>query len=372
MTDSETIARKFVSSQFDPGCAHDLKRALSGFHRWQNLIECLERHGLALIAYDQIQLHRLPADAQALRVFKGLAVRHRRQWQALHKGLLETAALFEANGIDFLCLKGAALANMVYPVPEMRPMCDLDILIRADSAARAQQLLIDAGFHAALTYRGYLRNHHHLPAATRQVGVQTVMIELHTQALSPDMRTPINWDSMAEPARSFNIGEHSFNTLGHIDMLRHLCLHTFTRTETVRLIGVTDMLRYALHYFDAIDWNRIQRDYPIVINALRCLHPLVTVPARLHQLAPPPLKTMKGVGRGMTPLQHTMRGDEGLTVKVKRLLCPPPWWTHVFYNVSPEKSLLFTRLVRHPLLLLNWTLRKNWHRLADKVAAGTA
>lgn len=372
MIDLETVARKFVSSQFDPDYVEDLRRTLPRVQQWQPLIALLETHGLSPLAYDQIQSCRLPVDVETLKIFKGLVVRHRRQWQALQTGLFETTALFKANGIEFLCLKGAALANMVYPTPAMRPMCDLDILVPHDCAASAQRLLIDAGFNAAPKHRGYLRNHHHLPAATKRLNNQVVMVELHTQALSPDMRTPIHWGNMAEPKQMFKIEGQLFHTLGHIDMLRHLCLHTFTRTETVRLIGVTDMLRYALRFSNDVDWGRIQKDYPFVLNALRCLHPLVGMPSALHDLAPPPVKPMAGVGKGMMPLQETMRRKDGFAVKMKLLFWPPQWWTHVFYNVSPEKSLLFTRTVRHPLLLMNWSIKKNWHRLADKVAGGAA
>lgn len=369
MTDLETTARKFASSQFDLSCVRDLQYSLHGFQLWPLLIERLEQHGLAAIAYDLIKSHALPVNTEASRIFKGLVIRHRRQWQALQKALFDTAAMFEADGIEFLFLKGAALANMIYKAPEMRPMCDLDILVPPAYAVRAQRLLIDAGFNAALAYHGHLKKHHHLPAAVRRIDNQSVMIELHTQALSPDMRTPIHWQNMVAPKRSFTIGERSFYTLGHIDMLRHLCLHTFTRTETVRLIGVTDILRYASHFFDVIDWDEIRRRHSFVLNALRCLHPLVQVPSELHRLAPPPMKKMTGVGKGMMPLQHTMRSRSGLAVKMKQLLCPPQWWTHVFYNVSPESSLLFTRLVRHPMLLMNWSIKKNWYRLTDKVAA---
>ena len=369
MIDLETVARKFVSSQFDSVCVEDLRQVLNEVEHWQSLIALLEKHGLSPLAYDQIKSWDLPMEEEAGKTLRGLVVRHRRNWQALEKGLYETASLFRDNGIEFLCLKGSALANMIYPEPGMRPMCDLDIMVPRQRAAHAQRLLIDAGFNAALTYRGYLRDHHHLPAATRKIDNQIVMIELHTQALSPDMRTLIHWDSLTEPRQSYTINDQLFYTLGHIDMLRHLCLHTFTRTETVRLIGVTDMLRYASQYFNLIDWDRIRRDFPIVLNAFRCLHPLVKLPPLLGELAPPPTKPMKGVGKGMMPLQETMRSREGLIAKMRLLLWPPQWWTHVFYNVSPEKSLFFTRAVEHPLLLLNWSVKKNWHRLADKVTS---
>jgi len=54
-------------------------------------------------------------------------------------------ARLQAEGIPFLVLKGAALNAVLYPEPGMRPMVDVDVLIRPDDAARA---------HAALTATG--------------------------------------------------------------------------------------------------------------------------------------------------------------------------------------------------------------------------
>ena len=367
MDDLDSIAREFVSSQFDPDFKGTLQKTLSDFRQWPELIERFELHGLAPLVYEQIKLQDLPVEVEAFKILKGLTIRHRRHWQALRKGLFEIATLFQAHHIDFLCLKGAALSNMLYPTPSMRPMCDLDILVAPDHAPYAQQLLCDAGFDAQMAFAGYLKKHHHLPAATRRIDHHLVMVELHTQALSPDMRTPIDWDCLSETKRPFTVDKQTFYTLGHLDMLRHLCLHTFTRIEKIRLIGVVDMIRYATVYLDDIDWARIKSDYPFVLNAFRCLHLLVSMPKELHVLAPPPTKPMADVGKGMVPLQYTMRTTKGINTKLKQLLWPPQWWAHVFYNVPPEKSLIFVRMVKHPALVMNWLLNKSWHELGEKL-----
>ena len=169
MNDLETVVRQFVSSQFNDDYVDTLRQTLPGFREWPALLERFEQHGLAPLVYDQIQSNKLPVESEALKILKGLTVRHRRQWQALQQGLFELATLFKTNDIDFLCLKGAALSNMLYPTPSMRPMCDLDILVSPDQATHAQQLLIDVGFDAQMAFTGYLKSHHHLPAATRRI-----------------------------------------------------------------------------------------------------------------------------------------------------------------------------------------------------------
>jgi hypothetical protein len=43
-------------------------------------------------------------------------------------------------------LKGAALAHLVYPEPLLRPMRDIDILVRAEEVYRGYALLPQIGF----------------------------------------------------------------------------------------------------------------------------------------------------------------------------------------------------------------------------------
>lgn len=61
--------------------------------------------------------------------------------------------LFEANGIDYLPLKGCILRPM-YPAPELRSMGDIDILIKAQQYKHIRPLLMAHGFH-----EGYESDH---------------------------------------------------------------------------------------------------------------------------------------------------------------------------------------------------------------------
>ncbi len=54
-------------------------------------------------------------------------------------------AALERGRVPFLLLKGAALNATVYDSPDLRPMLDIDVLIRPEDAARADKLLLDAG-----------------------------------------------------------------------------------------------------------------------------------------------------------------------------------------------------------------------------------
>ena len=68
-------------------------------------------------------------------------------------------------GVPFLVLKGAALAHLVYGDPRLRPMRDVDLLIRKADAGRALDVLTRCGFRPggiAVPSR-----HHHLQGMAR-------------------------------------------------------------------------------------------------------------------------------------------------------------------------------------------------------------
>lgn len=55
-------------------------------------------------------------------------------------------ALFGAEGIPYVAMKGAHVRECVYPDPALRPASDIDLLIAPTDRRRAARVLIDAGF----------------------------------------------------------------------------------------------------------------------------------------------------------------------------------------------------------------------------------
>lgn len=60
--------------------------------------------------------------------------------------LQEILALFNRRQIPLLPLKGSVLAPLYYPDPAMRPMADLDVLIRPADFAASARLLVELGY----------------------------------------------------------------------------------------------------------------------------------------------------------------------------------------------------------------------------------
>src|SRR6185436_11185739 len=77
---------------------------------------------------------------------QGYYLQHAHATRAREQVLAELLMLYQGAGIDVLVLKGAALAQLVYPQPVLRPMRDIDILVRASDVYRAYALLPKIGF----------------------------------------------------------------------------------------------------------------------------------------------------------------------------------------------------------------------------------
>jgi len=337
----------------------ELSAAVAPVADWAGLINRAESHGMAPLLYQHLRSAGIEAPGAAALELRGLTLRHRRSDQIRSAVLIDLLTALEQREITALPLKGAALAYVLYPRPELRPMRDLDVLVDASRAEEAQAVLREFGFNAPAHHHGYMHDHHHLPNATCEREGLTVSIEIHHDALSGDVPESIRTDNLASPVNRFELAGHPTATLGHVDTLRHLAYHTFEPVAETKLISVVDLIGYADKFREDIDWDVLHRRYPRVINVLRCLHYISPLPESLHQqLSPPRVPAPAGVGLGMRPLSQIIHRRKAPAAMFRELFYASDWWLHAYYNVAPEKSLWPTRWVRHPARIGQWLWRR--------------
>ena len=323
---------------------------------WAMLAGTAEAHGLAPLAHACFRANRDACPAATMRQLDALVLRHRIWHRERTAALEEILQQFDAASIDAVVLKGAALAWMIYPAPELRPMNDVDLLVSSVQARSAQLLLRRRGFDANDSGRRFGRNAHHLPVASRTRNGVTISVEIHRDALSRDTLSSIAIGNLTEPPRRFVLNGTAAFALGHVDALRHLTHHLFEPSwdGRLRLVGVVDLLRYAVAFHEQIDWRRLETSFPFVPNALGCLHYLTPLPALLARFSPPnALRPPERVGETVRPLR-AMAAGASLPVALKQLFNPPGWWLHAYYGVPVEQSLTDVRLGRHPWRVARW------------------
>ena len=328
-----------------------LAEAAARVESWADLPDAAEAHGLAPLTHVHLSRADLPIPLEVRQRLFGLAALHRQANRVRCRALAEILDAFEAAGISVLVLKGAALAHLLYPSRGLRPLSDLDLLVAAREAGRAQRTLASLGFAAPEGPASRrLAGHHHLPAATKHRDGHFVHVEIHRDALSRDVAGSLSMERTYEARQSFSIDGRPAHTFGHADMLYHLCRHLAERAALLRLIWVADVVAYAARFRDVIVWDDLRERYPFVLNTLSLLHLLTPLPEELlAHVAPARAAGMRGIGVAGRPLSESIRRGRPLRAICRDVLMPSEWWLRLHYGVSGSQPLGWHRWVVHPL-----------------------
>lgn len=325
---------------------------------WDGLAPQAERHGLGPLLYTHLQAAHVAMPDPVKRELQGLYLRHRRANQVKAQVLAEILTAYRAAGIDSLVLKGAALAHLVYPEPGLRPMRDVDILIRKSQAGQAQAILAELGFEAALPPRQAALPAKHLPAATRQVEGLLVSVEIHHNLFAQGT-TATELAALLPASIPFSVAGVTAFTLGYEAMLWHLYQHMKIIFGDVRLIWVADLVSFAEHFSAAIDWPHLQQRYPQILNTLALFHFLTPLSETL--LARAPLHLGRAPGsldlefKGWPRYSLANQPGKGFSQIGRDSFFPPEGWLRLYYGFkNTPLARAWYRWARHPLHILGW------------------
>lgn len=148
--------------------------------------------------------------------------------------LAELLQACRADALDLLVLKGAALAETVYPRPSLRRFGDLDVLVRKSDIVQARTLLERLGYAPDLPQWEELVSARYCQTNFfKHTDRGAVVIELHTELINnPLFFGVVHFDEAEtwERARSAVLAGEEARVLGAEDQLLHLCLHLACHT----------------------------------------------------------------------------------------------------------------------------------------------
>jgi hypothetical protein len=342
----------------ESGDKQALRWALQSFTDWDDLVKEAENNAIAPLLFTNLRESGIELPKNVKRQLYALVQRHRWANDARAKAMAEIAEACEKESIKLVVLKGSYLAHTIYPDPSLRTMSDIDLLVPPDKAIRVQQILRDLDYSAP-EHAGsqYMSEHHHLPGAYKALDGQQILIEVHHDALSGDAPASITLDNLTSPLNMFSVNVIQHYSLGYQDQLRHLFHHMSEPAARLKLVWCVDIVFYASHFEQEIDWPALTNDYPQVINALRLVDYIIPLPENLRPHIPLNHSPMPGgAGISILPLSTILR--EPVKQEIKDLFFPSSWWLRLYYGVSPDKSLFFTRLIRHPFQIIRWVFRR--------------
>ena len=204
--------------------------------KWREVLEAARRHGVGPLMFHAIRKtgadRRVPPSilTSLRQSYLSAAVSNARRFHFLS----EIAAAFRVRSIPLILLKGAHLAQFVYPNAGLRPMSDLDLLVPAADLARAADCLFELGygFRDYETGRIEPKKSGHYPIPSDQMHFRALhhrtagtMVELHCAITYADSPFTIDMDGVWERARPVRMEAVEALAMHPEDLLLHLCLH---------------------------------------------------------------------------------------------------------------------------------------------------
>jgi hypothetical protein len=250
---------------------------------WNELLEATARHGLQPLFYERLTSGRgsmAKTPESILQALREAFLVSGASNELLYQDLRQVLRKLRERDIPVIVLKGAHLAELVYEQPALRPMGDIDILVRQPDLSKTA---------ASLCQMGYCWKTEAL--ACRQEALEAWLKEEPlAEHLTPFLTRPphppieVHWTidrAHAAPlqglwsrARRATIAGEETMVLSPEDLLLHLCLHASRHQFEFGLRLLYDIRTALDRYGREIQWDRVRsriRDWGVERSAYMAL-----------------------------------------------------------------------------------------------------
>ncbi len=225
---------------------------------WDEFIEQSDRHGIAPLLYHRFMITGATAHIpdRVMEEFQRLYRDNAWKNTQLYHEASKVFRILRSEGIPVIVLKGAVLAEIIYHSIALRPMLDVDILLKAEDMLRANKVLSQSGYKsdiASFFSKRYMLWRRHV---TYSDEAGRIYVQVHPRiAEFPDL----NYWKNAVHAK---IASTDVLMLGAEDFLLHLCLHV---DHHIRDSGLAELIRWydiaevLKHYEKEFNWDYVIR-----------------------------------------------------------------------------------------------------------------
>lgn len=154
----------------------------------------------------------------------------------------------KAENLPVIALKGTHLANLVYRDPSLRPMSDIDVLVREKDAEQAFASLLAIGYRQSS--KEAIEDHHHLPGILSPSGIR---VEIHTGIHEHSLPYAIDLDGIWDRAMTAEFAGDEGLVLAPEDLLLHLCIHAASHNFDCELRHLWDFREVLETYRETLD-----------------------------------------------------------------------------------------------------------------------
>lgn len=251
-----SVLNKIISGK---DCGDVTTLISNGSLDWPRLKTMLKYHEIAPFAYITLKqyLHLLPDEIREFlyaeyksALISGLT--KEREYRTIYDA-------FKRKNIELVPIKGTSLSFDLYKKYPVRPMCDIDVLIREEDYEKSSELLKDMGYRKELDglKEDYWRSKQcHVTFLNQNKDSSRARLELHFRLDLKRNNRDIA-DLAWKRTRSFNIGASEIQLLSPEDTLFSLALHQRRYGKTFCLKYVLDAALIIKRHEDALDWDYV-------------------------------------------------------------------------------------------------------------------
>lgn len=157
----------------------------------------------------------------------------------------------KSQGLDFIMLKGWILSQTVYENIGLRPMDDIDILIKKSQRKAIANILSSLGYERCFcrkTNDTYLKKEIML------------YIDIHYEIITlTQLSKVVKWEEedVWRNALQVEIDGEEVRTLGTEENIIYLCYHLTFQHGCLELLSLIDIYKVIEHYQDEINWEKV-------------------------------------------------------------------------------------------------------------------
>ena len=243
---------------------HKIKEILAEDLDWDYIMENSQRHGISPLLYWNVRQIDLGKHVPETVMTQLKTIYHQTvaQNMILYHELGTILKAFKDAKIEVICLKGAFLAEAIYKNIELRPLSDVDLLIKDKDLQKVKREL------SRLMYQDfyiYPTKWHEQwwPSLCEKVEYDNLRMKMkitlgvhwHIQPPSAPFRIDIN--TFWENSQPIVIAGVETLIFAPEDLLQHLCVHLYEHATlgTLQLKWCCDIAEFIKYYKKEINWE---------------------------------------------------------------------------------------------------------------------
>lgn len=375
-TDENRLLLACARLSMDEARERDVASVIEKDLDWNYITTAAYRHRIAPLVFENLKRigdERIPEGARA--GFKKIVVANASRFMKLDRALCGIAAALHGGGVPVMLLKGMALVRVLYRDGALRPMGDIDLMLREDDFGRFRACLRGLGFDPPASLPDIagleLVEYGHYFDQVKFYDGRRNKVDTHFRLLN--MGVPAADDEEVwRRARSAQVGESPVSIPSPEDMLLHLCFHA-NHHHFASLGHFCDIAGICGRFAGELDWDRFveqgrnRRMTTSLYQTLRYTAELLGPAAPEHVMAalrPSVLRrtafelvweraVLRGGGRFRFgslegPIYYLLEMD-GLREKlhfVMRSLFPPKKWLSRHFSLPESRKLYLKYFAR--------------------------